>query len=220
VRPVWAVVGPDAICTADLCGVPEGEVSNRTAFDYYPTPRWMTEALWQRMSVWSGTGNHYVLEPCAGRLAIASVLRGRNRVLHVESNDLDPSTPCDTHLDSARPEYWDAIRQRRHNRPDWGVTNVPYNLADAIVPLAVASLDVFATVLRLSWLEPTAGRAAFLSAHPPTRVIVLPRYSFKGNRKTDSVTSAWFVWQRGVKSQGIEIVTKAERDALIQAEAA
>jgi hypothetical protein len=190
----------------------------RRAFDYYPTPSWMTRALWNRMPVWLGNRYHYVLEPCAGQRAIADVLRPEPFVLHVETNDLDPSTPCDTHLDAARPEYWQAIRARTHNMPDWGITNVPFDVADQIVPLAVRSLALFATVLRLSWLEPTAARAEFLKAHPPTKLLVMPRHDFKGRGQTDSVTSAWFVWAKGYQTSGIDIVTKAERDELIAQE--
>lgn len=187
----------------------------RRAFDYYPTPPWMTLALWHRMPVWLGVHPYYVLEPCAGRGAIAEVLRRQNYVGHVETNDLDPSTPSDTHLDAARPEYWDAIRARTHNRPEWGVTNVPFELANTIVPLAVRSLSLFATILRLSWLEPTEGRQTFLQSHPPSRLIVLPRHDFRGNGSTDSVTSAWFIWDHADTDGKIEVVTKSERDRLI-----
>lgn len=190
----------------------ETDPAARRDFDYYPTPAWMTEALWSRLD---GLGFYYILEPCAGQRAIANVIERKPHVMHVETNDLDQSTPCDTHLDVARPNYWAAMRERTHNRPDWGITNLPYDVADAIVPLAVQSLELFATVLRLSWLEPTQARADFLAAHPPTRLIVLPRHDFKGRGSTDSVTSAWFVWERGKTAQRIEVVTKSERDALI-----
>ena len=166
------------------------------------------------MPVWLGSGYYYVIEPCAGQLAIANVLRSERHVMHIETNDLNPAMPCDTHFDAARPEYWEALRARTHNRPNWGITNVPFDLADRIVPMAAESLDLFATILRLSWLEPTAARAAFLSVHPPTQLIVLPRHDFKGRGQTDSVTSAWFVWNKHGNTQRVQIVTKDERDEL------
>ena len=181
----------------------------RRAFDYYPTPAWMTLALLARVPV-----KGYILEPCAGRLAIADVLRAQTGVLHVETNDLAPSTPVDTHLDAAQPEYWHALQNRTHNRVNAAVTNAPYDLADVIVPLAVRTLPIFATVLRLSWLEPTEKRGAFLAKYPPSNLIVMPRHDFKSRGQTDSVTSAWFVWQKGDRRQQIDIVTKAERDEL------
>lgn len=179
----------------------------RRAFDYYPTPAWMTRALIRRVHPFD------VIEPCAGDGAIVKVLE-RNGVDVVATNDLDPSRECETHLDAADPASWDELCIAN---PYWGVTNLPFDLADRIVPLAVKNLQHFATILRLSWLEPTAARQRFLAAHPPCTLIVMPRWDFKGRGATDSVTSAWFIWEKGRSSatRGIEIVTKDERDELI-----
>ncbi len=57
-----------------------------------------------------------------------------------------------------------------------------------------------------SVLEPCEGRGAWLAAHPPQALIVLPRMSFTGEGKTDSVTCAWVVWAREAEGQWIEIV--------------
>lgn len=189
--------------------------SVRRAFDYYPTPAWMTRALLRRVHPFD------VIEPCAGQLAIVNVLKANPHSGFVESNDYAPGMPTDTHEDAAREGYWQAIRDRRHNRPMWGVTNLPFDLADVIVPLAVAALPSFATILRLSWLEPTSARARFLASTPPSKLIVLPRHDFKGRGSTDSVTSAWFLWQRdrgGFRGPSIEVVTRDERDELIAQE--
>jgi len=186
-------------------------VSARHPLDFYSTPAWMTRALLRRLTFRPS----YVLEPCAGQGAIADVLRQQPNVLHVETNDLDPSTPCDSHEDASRPEYWLSLTQRTHNRPDVAITNLPFNQADAIVPLAVQSVRLFATILRLSWLEPTNGRQEFLRCAPPDKLIVLPRHDFKGQGATDSVTSAWFLWGYVGVGRPIDVVTKAERDELI-----
>ncbi len=193
----------------------EVDPAARRPFDYYATPAWMTRALVRRVRPFD------VIEPCAGQLAIVKVLRELPHVGFVESNDCDHGAPTDTHQDAAQPSYWDALRHRSYNRPFWGVTNVPFDLADQIVPLAVQALPMFATILRLSWLEPTASRQRFLATHPPAKLIVLPRYDFRGTGKTDSVTSAWFIWEHGyssLRSQPIEIVTKDERDEWIARE--
>jgi hypothetical protein len=179
----------------------------RRAFDYYPTPAWMTRSLLRRVSLFD------VVEPCAGDGAIARVLRGAG--IRVLTNDLDQQWPTDWHEDATKEAFWECLSGYAW-RPYYGVTNVPFNLADRIVPLAVNYLPWFATILRLSWLEPTAARAPFLKAHPPSRVIVLPRHDFRGNGATDSVTSAWFIWDDNqVGKRGIEVVTKEERDELI-----
>ncbi len=187
----------------------EVDPQTRRAFDYYPTPAWMTKALLRRMRPFD------VLEPCSGENAITDVLRAAG-VETVYTNDLDPSRPAKTHLDMTRRDSWELFASMQV-RPYWGVTNLPFDLADVIVPLAVAHLQCFATILRLSWLEPTVARQRFLEKHPPCTLIVMPRWDFKGRGQTDSVTSAWFIWEQGRSSatRGIEIVTKDERDELI-----
>lgn len=181
----------------------------RRAFDYYPTPAWMTLALLRRVQVSD------VLEPCSGEDAITYVLRAAG-VARTWTNDLDPSRPAATHLDATQRAAWELMAPKpfRLGRPLWVVTNPPFNLADQIVPLAVEHVSHVAMVLRLSWLEPTAARQRFLAEHPPSRLIVMPRWDFKGAGATDSVTSAWFIWEQGGR-RGIEVVTKDERDELI-----
>ncbi len=181
----------------------------RRAFDYYPTPPWMTRALLRRVRPFD------VLEPCSGENAIVDVLKA-NGVETIYTNDLDSSRPAKTHLDMTCQGSWDLFSGLQ-KPPYWGVTNVPFDIADQIVPLAVKHLRCFATILRLSWLEPTVARQRFLAANPPRTLIVMPRWDFKGRGATDSVTSAWFIWEQGRSSatRGIEIVTKDERDELM-----
>jgi hypothetical protein len=103
------------------------------------------------------------------------------------------------------------------------VSNPPFNLAEAIVPLALEHARIgVAMVLRLSWFEPTLDRADFLKQHPPA-LINMPRHDFRGDGKTDSVTSAWFIWlaDDGARQFGRfpnDVVTPDERDELIAAE--
>jgi hypothetical protein len=58
-----------------------------------------------------------------------------------------------------------------------------------------------AFLLRLSFLEPTNGRAAWLQAHEAELSHLLifgsPRPSFTDDGRTDSATVAWMVWRRG-----------------------
>lgn len=179
----------------------------RRAFDYYPTPVWMTKALLRRVHPFD------VIEPCAGDGAITRVLEASGA--RVVTNDIDLRWSTDWHMDATREDFWQTV-EGCFWRPMWGVTNLPFDLADVIVPLAVKHLPHFATILRLSWLEPTAARQRFLAEHPPRTLIVMPRWDFKGRGQTDSVTSAWFIWEKGRSSatRGIEIVTKDERDEL------
>lgn len=184
----------------------------RRDHDFYETPSWMVSAMLRRIPI-SGP----VLEPCAGRLAISRVLQASG--LTVTSNEpYQDVEGLSSRLDATKPERWAKWR-----RFDWVVTNPPFNLANQIVPLALshARLGV-AMVLRLSWFEPTADRAALLHRHPPA-LINMPRCDFRGNGQTDSVTAAWFVWtvREGSARYGRfqnDVVTPAERDELIAAE--
>lgn len=90
------------------------------------------------------------------------------------------------------------------------VTNPPFNEANRIVPAFVRAGHRCAFLLRLSWLEPTGDRQDFLAENPPSGLIVLPRYSFTGDGKTDSATAAWMLW--GFKIEpAIQVAKKANR---------
>ena len=56
--------------------------------------------------------------------------------------------------------------------------------------------DGIILMLRLSFLEPCHNRYAFLEKHPPTALYAVPRLSFTGDGKTDSVACAWFLWDK------------------------
>jgi len=190
-----------------------GDPQARRVLDWYPTPAWMTLALLRREPV-----RGPVLEAAVGDGAIRRVLESQG--LTVVGNDVDESRAAEYHEDITRPEAW----ERFGLTCPWAGTNLPFNVADEVVPLAVDWLYRHkgpgpfgvAFLLRLSWLEPTEARGIWLKAHPPHRVIVLPRHDFRGNGQTDSVTSAWFVWRPDVFAPwGVEVVTKDERDELI-----
>lgn len=93
---------------------------------------------------------------------------------------------------------------------DWVVTNPPWNLASKIAQHAIAEARRgVALLLRLSFLEATRKRQ-WIKRTPPRAVIVLPRISFTGTGRTDSVVPAWFLWGPGVTKPGIHIYGKAD----------
>jgi len=56
-----------------------------------------------------------------------------------------------------------------------------------------------AMLLRITFREPTRHRfprGPWLAAHPVSRVLTLPRYSYTQDGRTDSVTTEWCVWVR------------------------
>lgn len=167
--------------------------------DFYPTPEWATRELLRRVPQISG----YILEPCVGDGAIARVIDGGDRVVY--GSDVDPQMNCSFCGDATREDFWVGVKDTMfEDRIDWVVTNPPFNVAPQIVPLAYRhAVKGIAMLLRLSYLEPTEDRGAWLNEHPPTSLIILPRISFTGNGKTDSITCAWMVFEKGAKQQEI-----------------
>lgn len=177
----------------------------RREHDFYPTPAWATRELLTRINI-SGV----VLEPCAGKGDITSVLIDDHRISDVWDNDLDYRHPVTSHHDATDPNYWHS------HGCDYVVTNPPFNLAHKIVPMAVAKARIGVyMLLRLSYLEPCDGRAGWLKAHPPNVLLVLPRISFTGDGKTDNMTCAWFGWDKHRCGQTIEIVSPVEDGTLL-----
>ena len=176
----------------------------RRAHDFYPTPAWATRIL---LREWPAITGHGVLEPCHGQGAITDELRAIGRC-RVETNDLLAIPGADFQLDATAPASW-----RRFSLSDWVITNPPFSHAFPILQHAYAYTRGgrgVAFLLRLSFLEPTRDRRAFLVAHPPEGVLVLPRISFTGDGKTDNVTAAWFIWDRQEVAQQIRIIPPVE----------
>ncbi len=167
--------------------------ASRREHDFYPTPGGATQILIQQCP----EIRQVIFECCSGADDIARGLDEIKRSV-VYTNDIDCSRFSDFHEDVSTAEGWhQLVSQTRMGRPDWIVTNPPFNVAPAIVPLAYDhAYRGIAMLLRLSFLEPCLNRIEFLSKHPPTKLIVIPRISFTGDGKTDSVCTAWMVWDK------------------------
>lgn len=165
----------------------------RRDYDFYETPPHYVAALFEQ---WDIRGR--VLEPCVGDHAIAKYLVRQPGVTQVYTNDIDPTRHADQHADACDPDFWRVAAGYA-----WIVSNTPFSHINTIAPLAVATGCRVALLARLSFLEPTEDRESFWEAHPPSQVIVLPRYSFRtndaGKRATDNVTCAWCVWNTDVR---------------------
>lgn len=87
-------------------------------------------------------------------------------------------------------------------RPDWVIGNPPFNQLEDILEKSLVNSTVgVAFILRLSALEPACTRSRrgeIMEAWADNLRFVMPfsgpRPSFTGDGKTDSVTTAWFVW--------------------------
>lgn len=155
--------------------------------DFYETPSFMIEALLHIVPEIKGR----VLEICSGDNSITRVLMESKRFTDVLTNDIDPVRTAYYHQDAAT-----TITARHF---DWVITNPPYTmpLCIDIVANAVKHARVgVAMMLRLSFEEPTQLRGPWLEDNPITKRIVMPRHSFTGNGKSDSVTTAWMIWSK------------------------
>lgn len=172
----------------------------RSDFDFYETPGWMTRTLlhWR-----PDIRGQRVLEVAAGRGAIARVLRDVG--CQVYTNDIDPrhtedGRAHDSYFDATMATYW-----AEHAPPvDWVISNFPFDIAHAILVQAACHANV-AVVLRKTFLEPTDERGPWLQQRPPTQTIALPRWSFRG-KGSDSVSSDWMIWEQNGPTQAQQIV--------------
>jgi hypothetical protein len=160
----------------------------RRPLDQYETPPHYVEPLLQLVGPLAGLR---VYEPCVGKWHIARFLTEGT----LTTNDLDPACAATFHFDARDNIAWPIEPY------DWTITNPPFSDELQILLHALRWSKNVAMLARLSFLEPTLDRGPFWSAHPPTDIIVLPRYSFRlndeGKRQTDNVTCCWLVWRAG-----------------------
>ena len=161
--------------------------------DAYFTPEKAVNVLLDNHKKISGN----VLEPCCGEGSIV------NQLIENGLRCVGTDIAINPERDATKEEYW-----KLFNGFDWVITNPPFNCAHEIIPLAYENCKVgIAFLLRLSYLEPCQNRASWLVEHPPTKIIVMPRISFTNNGKTDSMTTAWIIWEKTKVSQEIIIVS-------------
>jgi len=180
--------------------------SKRRENDFYPTPSWATQTLVESCSYISGE----ILECCSGA---GDITRSLQKYFDaVRTNDIDSTRDTDYHFDLSTPIGWLAIAER----PDWVITNPPFCHAPEMVPLAYDFAKTgIAMLLRITFLEPCGNRIAFLSEHPPTQLLVVPRISFTGDGRTDSTCTAWFIWDKRIeaerKEQGAIVIVGGQK---------
>lgn len=165
--------------------------------DYYPTPtpdKAVAALANHCPSLFTG---QQAAEPCCGDGAIAGALE--RYFATVWTSDIVKRYGVDSIADAKTLEVHKSVAV---------ITNPPFNQALEIVSNFVKQGVKCAFLLRLSFLEPTEARGPFLVQHPPAGLISIPRISFTGDGKTDSVSCGWLVWN--VPPIGIRVVSKQE----------
>jgi hypothetical protein len=165
----------------------------RHRLDQYETPPHYVAPLLELIGPLDGLS---VYEPCVGKGHISRFLMDAG---HLCTNDIDDGCEATLHRDARKRDAWPPYDPGDDWQVDWTVTNPPFSDELVILQHAIVSSRNVAFLARLSFLEPTRSRGGFWLAHPPTDVIVLPRYSFRlndvGKRQTDNVTCCWIVYR-------------------------
>jgi hypothetical protein len=166
------------------------KTNGRRHLDQYFTHEALVSALLEVQPI---SGN--VLEPCSGNGHITDTLHARQSTWFVITNDIDVNMRAQYHVDArlSSSPIWGL------GTIDWVITNPPFNAAADILFSAWGTARVgVAMLLRMSFMEPTKKRGDWLQDHADHLrhfiPISQPRPSFTDNGKTDSVTTAWFVW--------------------------
>lgn len=128
----------------------------------------------------------------------------QNSSNEIQATDLSQGS----RFDATKASYW----KNTAFKADWIVTNPPFKEAITILDYSYSHANKgVAMLLRITFLEPTVNRSAFLKNHSDNLVRLIPvnpRPKFRADTKsTDSTTVAWFVWNKhfswqklGVKS--------------------
>jgi hypothetical protein len=161
-----------------------------------------------------------IMEPCAGDGAIVNELKNQG-FRRIFTNDIDEKRKTDFNFDAAG--LWPTNFPDSPTMFDWTVSNPPWAMPKGDRPLPVNILKyalqrsnrAVSMLLRITFLEPCANRGAWLRDQPPDQIIVLPRYSFTGDGKSDSATACWMTWHTPFLREGrhkpIVIDADAER---------
>lgn len=181
----------------------DGVTNARVENDFYPTPPWMVDVLFDRPEVAEAVAvaalrhDDYIClcEPCvgAGHL-LRAVQRNIPAPQRWTTNDIDPRHEAGSHEDALAMPWEQLGFDMVITNPPFAVDGDPFASRLLARVLDAKSTPIVALLARLTLLEPTHDRAQLLKRTPPDSMIVLPRWSFRGNGKSDTVTCAWFLW--------------------------
>lgn len=178
-----------------------GRGSERSPYDWYPTPKWCIRRI---LDVLTLPGGHW-LEPCAGTGNIIDVVQTYRQDVWWSAIEIrsDPLERLESSLKPSKDEHDFGYVYHRDflsvasigPLPLISITNPPFSLAQEFILHSMKLVTHYVVMLlRLNFLG-TDERLDFLLQHPPD-VYVLPNRPQFDIRKdgTDSTEYAWFVW--------------------------
>ena len=172
------------------------------SLDFFPTPPWATRALIEH--VVPGAGGR-AWEPAAGEGHMAAVLAEAFDAVH--RTDVFDYGSLDA-VGSFVGEGLDVVACP-DPRPDWIITNPPFNLAVAFAERALdEAAEGVALLLRSSWMEGADRYERLFRDRPPSIVAPfverVPMVKGRWDPEASTATSyAWFVWRRASLDAGL-----------------
>jgi len=160
----------------------------------YYTPEWAVKGMLEVLpEIFPSYEDMEKFEPFCGDGAISRLLTGDT----VMTNDIDPDAGGKYFLDMNYQKNWVSAKHALQSHNSIVITNPPFPNSAFYVEQALKYFGNVVMLLRLSWLEPTQARRELPL---PDHMLITNRISFKG-KGTDSVTTAWFIWQKEYTGQ-------------------
>jgi hypothetical protein len=184
------------------------------ALDFFPTPPWATRALFRHVlpAIGADTLVETVWEPACGEGHMAEV------IAEFASGQVIASDVFDYGYGQAPIDF---LHDEPLVRPDWIITNPPFNLACEFTlhALDLASEGV-AMLARTTWIEGKGRYEKLFRDRPPTIyapfVERVPMCKGRWDPTASTATSyAWFVWRKGSIHTGDNTSMKPERSRVL-----
>lgn len=173
-------------------------VGGRESHDHYPTPHWVTEALWRYgEQLWWWYRTERVLDPSCGEGRILDFWRAKGCI--TLGYELHTGRGQEAQRGGHLVELGDALA-RSWAPADALIMNPPYGTEAA--KFITKGLDWLreqkpgarmCALLYINFIEPAGGRAAIYRATPPDVLVLHTRPKFT-EQGTNSTASAWYCW--------------------------
>lgn len=182
-----------------------------SSLDYFPSPPWATRALLEYLAPLDGA---IAWEPAAGAGHMSDVLAEYFFVVHAS----DVHDYGRGHRIGSFVGQGPDVIETPDPRPDWIITNPPFNLAVEFAERAIdEAADGVALLVRTAWLESVDRHKRVFGKVPPTTVIQfserVPMCKGRWDPNGGTATAyCWVVWVRGVTDTRMRWFPPGTRD--------